>query len=75
MLIDNFTVKSPNVTYTDEHIESTYTCVRHPDVPRDGSRGASPSHTPPRASPFATFATFLSAETKSRTDRRVFFTH
>jgi hypothetical protein len=47
MLIDNFTVKSPNVTYTDEHIESTYTCVRHPDFPRDGSRRASPSHTAP----------------------------
>ena len=59
MLIDNFTVKSPNVTYTDEHIESTYTCVRHPDFPRDGSRRASPSHPPPCASPFATFATFL----------------
>ena len=29
--IDNFTVKSPNVTYTDEHIESTYTCVRRPE--------------------------------------------
>jgi len=47
MLIDNFTVKSPNVTYTDEHIESTYTCVHHPDLPRDGSRRASPSHVAP----------------------------
>jgi len=25
MLIDTFTVKSPNVVYTDGHIESTYT--------------------------------------------------
>lgn len=55
MLIDNFTVKSPNVTYTDEHIESTYTCVRQPDFPRDGSRRASPSHTAPVRVPVRDF--------------------
>ena len=27
MLIENFTVKSPNVKYTDDFIESTYSCV------------------------------------------------
>ena len=27
MLIDNFTVRSPDVTYTDTHIESKYKCV------------------------------------------------
>ena len=30
MLINSFTVQSPNVTYTDTHIESKYTCVSRP---------------------------------------------
>ena len=37
MLIEDFTVKSPNVKYTDDFIESTYTCVTPASLPRDAS--------------------------------------